>query len=76
MQMEKHFAEKASKISEVRLKYQLQIQELEETSNPFIDQVIGQMKIAMETEIEKVTVEFDLKRKAAIEEVKAEYIVS
>ena len=74
--MEKHFAEKASKISEVRLKYQLQIQELEETSNPFIDQVIGQMKIAMETEIEKVTVEFDLKRKAAIEEVKAEYIVS
>lgn len=73
--MAMHFAEKANKLAEIRLKYELQIQELERTPSPLVSKVVAQMHVQMEEELSKATAELDSRRKVALEALKAQYRV-
>jgi hypothetical protein len=70
--MEENFAEKTEKISEIKVKYELQINEYLSHGGIF-NEVISQMKKKMNEEIAEVTYELDIKRKQSILKAKSEY---
>ena len=76
--MERWFAVKASKISDIKLKYQQQIAEIERESTFGPDSplqlVVDQLKKTMDDEIQSVSQEIDEKRKAEVAKVRANYV--
>jgi len=73
--MSVHFSEKANRLAEIRLKYELQIQELERTPSPLVKKVVSQVQMLMQEELAKATTELDSRRKQALEVLKAQYRV-
>lgn len=73
--MSLHFSEKANRLAEIRLKYELQIQELERTPSPLMSKVVAQVQTQLKEELAKATVEMDNRRKQALDTLKAQYRV-
>ena len=69
--MEKHFAEKAARISEINVKYEKEIIEMQDEGVMAL--VIAQMRENMKEEIETVSKEYDAKRRAEILKLKQDY---
>ena len=69
--MEKHFAEKASKIAEINVKYEKEIMEMQEDG--VMSLVIAQMRENMRQEIESTSKEYDNKRRAEISKLKQQF---
>lgn len=67
--MERSYGEKSRLVTDIKVKYESQIQELE-GQGPFFGKIIDQMRKTMEEEIKKVTQEIDLKRKEEIRIIK------
>lgn len=67
--MEKNYTERALRIAEIRVKYENQMSEIGGTGN-IMDLVVRQMKVNMQEEINKVSLEFDSKRKEQIKVLK------
>lgn len=67
--MEKNFAQRASKIAEIRLKYESQISELS-SMGELMQKVVAQMKSSMQEEISAAIEEFDKLRKEEIRMLK------
>lgn len=72
--MEKNFAQRASKIAEIRLKYESQITELSSMGD-LMQKVVAQMKSSMQEEISAATEEFDKLRKEEIRKLKEKRLV-
>ena len=72
--MEKNFAQRASKIAEVRLKYESQISEMSNMGD-LMQKVVSQMKSSMQAEISSVIEEFDGLRKEEIRKLKENRVV-
>mmetsp|Transcript_7354 Transcript_7354/g.7205 ORF Transcript_7354/g.7205 Transcript_7354/m.7205 type:complete len:350 (+) Transcript_7354:148-1197(+) len=71
--MEKNFSEKVAKMSEVRLRYESQMKELEGQGG-LAQMIVGQMKVDMENEIKAIAEEFDNKRKQDVRALKQSFI--
>lgn len=67
--MEKNYTDRAMKIAEIKIKYENQMEEIGGTGD-IMDMVVKQMKVNMQDEINKVTVEFDAKRKEEIRKLR------
>ncbi|CAG9326535.1 unnamed protein product [Blepharisma stoltei] len=72
--MEASFSEKASKISEIKLNYEVQIKELEGQGG-FMNLIIDQMKENMKQEIQDVSKELDTRRKEKINLLKRSFMM-
>lgn len=72
--MEKNFAQRASKIAEIRLKYESQISEISNMGD-LMQKVVSQMKSSMQAEISSAIEEFDGLRKEEIRKLKENRIV-
>ncbi|OMJ95851.1 hypothetical protein SteCoe_570 [Stentor coeruleus] len=70
--MEDNFMEKTDRVTEIKVKYETQINEYSGQGGIFAN-IINEMKMKMQEEIEYVTKELDLKRKDAIAKAKDEY---
>ena len=68
--MEQHFAEKASKLAEVSVRYEREILEMQDEGVMAL--VVNQMRQNMKDEIESVSKEFDERRRAEILKLKQE----
>ncbi|CAG9335509.1 unnamed protein product [Blepharisma stoltei] len=71
--MEKNFSEKVAKMSEVRLRYESQMKELEGQGG-LAQMIVGQMKVDMENEIKAIAEEFDNKRKQDVRALKQSFV--
>lgn len=69
--MEQSYGEKAGKIAEVRIKYQVQMQKLGDDA--LMTVVKKQMKEDMQREIDQIAVEIDENRKEMIRRIKEDY---
>ena len=69
--MERHFAEKATKIAEINVKYEKEIIEMQDDGVMAL--VIAQMRENMKEEIETASKEFDAKRRAEILKLKQDF---
>lgn len=69
--MEDSFNEKSDKITEVKVKYETQISELEADAGIYIE-IIKEMRRNMRKEIEEINASFDVIRKQRIREAKEE----
>jgi hypothetical protein len=67
--MEKNYTERAMKIAEIKIKYENQMEEIRGTGD-IMDLVVRQMKVNMQEEIQKVTTEFDARRKEEIRKLR------
>ncbi|CAG9334917.1 unnamed protein product [Blepharisma stoltei] len=72
--MEKSFSEKASKINEIKLNYEVQIKELEGQGG-FMNLIVDQMKENMKKEIQDVSKEMDTQRKEKINLLKKSFMM-
>lgn len=70
--MEKSFSDKASKIAEIKVRYETQIRELEGQGG-LMNMIIDQMKENMKQEIENLTQELDTKRRQEIRVLKEKF---
>ncbi|CAG9318038.1 unnamed protein product [Blepharisma stoltei] len=69
--MERSYSEKSRLVTDIKVKYQAQIQDLE-GQGPLFAKIIEQMKISMDEEIKKITEEIDNKRKDEIRIIKSQ----
>ena len=67
--MERHFAEKAQRLAEIHIKYQAEIAEVQALGT-LGQQVVQQMKLAMQREIDQVVHEIDSRRKEEVNKLK------
>lgn len=69
--MEKNYSEKATKIAEVKFKYENQMNEISGMGD-IMELLLNQMKVNMQEEINSINAEFDVKRKEDIRRLKDE----
>ena len=69
--MEKSFAEKAVKLSEIRVKYEMQIKEMRDRE--LYSEMVS-LKTTMEEEIDKVSQNLDFQRKNDIEKARRSFL--
>ena len=69
--MEKSFAEKAVKLSEIRVKYEMEIKEMRDKE--LYSEMVS-LKTSMEEEIDKVSQKLDFKRKDDIEKARRSFL--
>jgi hypothetical protein len=72
--MEKNYEEKASKIAEVTVRYNTEINDMEDTG--MMGMVVSHMKQQLKNEIDAISQEFDEKRRNQIKKFKEEYYAS
>ena len=72
--MEDSFHEKSEKITEIKVKYEVQINELENEGTIYAE-IIKEMRRQMEREIIEVSALLDLQRKQKINSIKSEFII-
>jgi hypothetical protein len=71
--MEENFIEKTEKVTEIKVKYEAQINEYSGQGSVY-DDIVKQLKTKMNEEINEVVDRLDSKRKAAISKAKLDYI--
>ena len=71
--MEENFIEKTEKVTEIKVKYETQINEYTGQGSVY-DEIVKQLKEKMSEEIKEVVDSLDSKRKAAISKAKMDYI--
>lgn len=71
--MEENFIEKTEKVTEIKVKYETQINEYVGQGSVY-DEIVKQLKAKMSEEIKEVVDSLDNKRKAAISKAKMDYI--
>jgi hypothetical protein len=76
--MEKWFALKATKITEIKVRYETQIKDIEaqiDPNNPndVMPLVAQQLKVSMQSEIDQVNADIDAKRKEEIRGIRAQF---
>ena len=67
--MEKNYTERAMRVAEIRVKYENQMSEMGGNGD-IMDLVVRQMKVNMQEEINKISAEFDFRRKDEIKALK------